>query len=98
VGGVPELVESGQQGLLVRPGNRREFVRAMQSLLYDPTRRLAMATAARTRAMREFRLERMVQGYTDLYQSVITGLRKPPDAGVRARAAFHGWEAGKSSQ
>ena len=76
VGGVPELVRSGEHGLLVRAGDCAAFAHAMQSLHDDQGTRLIMAGAARKRAMREFRLERMVQGYSDLYRDAVTTFQK----------------------
>jgi glycosyltransferase involved in cell wall biosynthesis len=88
VGGVPELVETGQQGILVSPGDRSGFVCAMRSVLSCAKKRLAMAHAARTRAIREFGLERMVQGYSDLYESVMVRPRNISIAGAATHAAF----------
>ena len=44
VGGVPELVESGQHGILV-PRDGAAFVNALQVMLDDPSKRAAMANA-----------------------------------------------------
>ena len=71
VGGVPELVQSGDQGLLVPAGDRVGFAVAMKTLLYDPETREAMGRAAQTRAVREFKVERMVEGYANLYREMV---------------------------
>lgn len=68
VGGVPELVESGRQGILVPPGDCAAFTRAMQALLDDPGKRKGMANAAQARATAEFNVDRMVQGYESIYR------------------------------
>jgi len=88
VGGVPELVHSGEHGTLVPAGDWPGFCRAMGVLLRDPEKRRAMASAARARAMREFRLERMVQGYGDLYQEMVASRRMQSKA-VSPLAATH---------
>jgi glycosyltransferase involved in cell wall biosynthesis len=49
VGGVPELVEHGRQGLLVPPGRPRELAAALTGLLTDEPRRRRMAEAAARR-------------------------------------------------
>ena len=72
VGGVPELVQSGEQGWLVPAGDRLGFTAAMKNLLEDAETRQAMGRAAQTRAMREFRVERMVEGYANLYREMVS--------------------------
>ena len=76
VGGVPELVSSGEEGILVRAGDFSAFADAMQELLDDPEKRTAMGHAARIRAFNEFRVERMVQQYADLYQEAVMKSRR----------------------
>jgi glycosyltransferase involved in cell wall biosynthesis len=71
VGGVPELVESGQQGILVPPGDCAAFTDAMRILMNDPQKRTAMANAARARATAAFNLERMAQGYETIYRTAL---------------------------
>ena len=71
VGGVPELVESGEQGILVPAGDCGGFASAMRALMENPEKRRAMADAAETRALHEFRLERMVDGYADFYRRTV---------------------------
>lgn len=46
VGGIPELVENGANGLLVSPGSAREFTDALGYLLKDPARASEMGRAA----------------------------------------------------
>ncbi|MEO0394120.1 MAG: glycosyltransferase family 4 protein, partial [Pseudomonadota bacterium] len=45
-GGVPDIVEHGQTGLLVDPDDTRAFAQAVFDLLQDPERRRAMGHAA----------------------------------------------------
>lgn len=75
VGGVPELVQSGEQGILVKARDSSAFASAMRTLLDDSAQRLAMALSARERALRKFTLERMVRGYSDLYRRTVTNFR-----------------------
>lgn len=69
VGGVPSLVEAGRSGILVPAGDCAAFTQAMRFLLDNSLKRASMASAARTHAQREFSLERMVSGYSGVYQS-----------------------------
>jgi len=76
VGGVPELVRSGQDGILVSPGNDRAFADAMRILLNNVEKRRAMAQAARVHAREAFDVEGMVQGYTAIYESALAGVTR----------------------
>ena len=49
VGGVPEVVEHGREGLLVPPRRPRELADALVAVLTDPDRRRQMAAAAARR-------------------------------------------------
>ena len=49
VGGVPEVVEHGREGLLVPPGRPLELAEALVSLLTDDARRQKLAEAAARR-------------------------------------------------
>jgi glycosyltransferase involved in cell wall biosynthesis len=71
VGGVPELVQSGAQGLLTPAGDHLAFAASMKALLYDAETRQQMSRAAQIRAVREFKVERMVEGYANLYREVV---------------------------
>ena len=71
VGGVPELVESGRQGILVPPGDCAAFTDAMRTLLDDPEKRTAMANAAQAHATAAFNVERMAQGYESIYRAAL---------------------------
>ncbi len=70
VGGIPEVVEEGVSGLLVTPGHADELARAVESLLSDPARRLAMGEAARRRARARFSAEVIVPRYEAIYRRV----------------------------
>jgi len=71
VGGIPEVVESGQSGLLVPFGDTAAFARGVESLLADPVRRAALGTAAKARAAALFSAERIVSRYVDYYRQLI---------------------------
>jgi glycosyltransferase involved in cell wall biosynthesis len=71
VGGVPELVRHGTDGFLVPVGAMPAFAHAMKRLIENPEERKRMAVAAQTRAFSEFRVERMVSRYADLYQEML---------------------------
>ncbi len=54
VGGIPELVDDGKEGLLVEHGDPRALASAVQTLIDNPGLRQAMGARARQRAVEEF--------------------------------------------
>ena len=70
-GGVPELVESGQHGILVPLGDCLGFASAMRTLLNNPEMRAAMGSAACEHATAAFNVDRMAQGYASLYRNAL---------------------------
>jgi glycosyltransferase involved in cell wall biosynthesis len=52
IGGIPELVEDGETGLLFEPGNVRELAQKMTELWNDPERCSRMGMEARRKAQR----------------------------------------------
>jgi glycosyltransferase involved in cell wall biosynthesis len=69
VGGLPDLVEDGGSGLLVRPGEPEDLARALVSLLLDPE--AARRLGARGRSLAASRShERLVDRVTQLYADV----------------------------
>jgi len=67
VGGVPELIESGINGLLVRPGRVEELSRAMLDLYKDKNKREFLGSAAKKTALERFDVKIMVKRYEELY-------------------------------
>jgi len=67
VGGASEMVDEGENGLLVPKEDPERLGAALTMLARDPERRRRMAGVNRARAEREFGLEVMVRGYRDLY-------------------------------
>ena len=70
VGGVPELVAHGKDGLLVDSANEMEFKEALQLLLDRPEVRINMGLSAARHAEEKFDLYSMVLAYERLYMSV----------------------------
>jgi glycosyltransferase involved in cell wall biosynthesis len=70
VGGVDEVVDEGQTGLLVEPKSPESLAHALRALAANPARRTKMGAAGRERAERDFSLEAMVGKYERLYWEV----------------------------
>jgi len=58
VGGIPEMIRDGVDGLLVESTDHAALARAIESLLDDPDRRRILGDSARTRVAAEFNAER----------------------------------------
>jgi glycosyltransferase involved in cell wall biosynthesis len=78
VGGVPELVEAGESGLLVRPGDAQALAGAMQSMLDNPEVRVSMGRAAARRAVEHFDVKSMTGAYEELYRATVAKGRPLP--------------------
>ena len=73
VGGIPEVVTDGVDGVLVAPGDASEFAIAFRALADDPVRRGHLGTAAALRA-REFDITQTQRHLEALYRQLV-GLR-----------------------
>lgn len=83
IGGIPELVDDGETGLLVPPGDAGALQQALTRLLDDAALRKRLATAALKKAHAEFGIERVV---ADLSQIVLGELALPSTAQAPAAA------------
>ena len=70
VGGVPEIVRDGIEGLLVPPDDPAALADALLALLRDPGLRDRMGAAGRTRQRTEFDIRVMVERLEALYESL----------------------------
>jgi glycosyltransferase involved in cell wall biosynthesis len=70
VGGVPDLLESGKEGILVQPRDALGLGKSMVFLLRNREVRQSLGTAAARRAREKFDVSTMVQAYEALYESL----------------------------
>lgn len=75
VGGIPEVVTDGVDGVLVASGAPEDLTRAVESLMRDPQRRARLGAAAKTKAAETFSAARVVALYEGLYERVTRGAR-----------------------
>jgi glycosyltransferase involved in cell wall biosynthesis len=72
VGGTPEVVRSGETGLLVPGRTSSAFAEAFGTLAADPDRRQAFGAAGRVRMQRHFSFASMAAGYLDAYVTALS--------------------------
>jgi L-malate glycosyltransferase len=75
VGGVPELIEDGVNGMLFPVGDVEAMAAASVALLRDPEQHLAMRKAARKTAQDRFCSTRIVPRYISYYESLLNNSR-----------------------
>jgi N-acetyl-alpha-D-glucosaminyl L-malate synthase BshA len=78
VGGVPELIHDGHNGLLFDVGDTESMSAAAISLLSNPSRLEAMARAGRKTAQDHFCSSRVIPLYEDYYDRVVTRTQTIP--------------------
>jgi len=71
VGGVPELIDDGVNGLLFEVGDTDGMAEAAVALLTDPERHRDMRKAARKTAQDRFCSTRILPRYVDFYESLL---------------------------
>jgi glycosyltransferase involved in cell wall biosynthesis len=71
MGGIPELVEDGETGLLYEAGNVDELAATLDRLMASPELRRQMGMAARQRVETEFSLDSHNAGLMKIYKSIL---------------------------
>ncbi|SLM46174.1 putative Glycosyl transferase group 1 [Nitrospira japonica] len=74
-GGVPEVVEQGETGLLVAPGDSERLRAAVLELLGDEPRRVRMGAKGFSRARARFDLDRTVADLERIYREAVVEQR-----------------------
>jgi len=72
VGGIPDLVEDGVNGLLVRPGNVKELADALKIMLNGKKLAEKMGNEGRERVKEQFSADAMVRSIEKVYREVLT--------------------------
>jgi glycosyltransferase involved in cell wall biosynthesis len=71
VGGVPEIIENGETGFLVRPKDPKEIARAVDDLLTRPDEARRMAARGREHIVANFDLEACAENHYRLYRNLL---------------------------
>jgi glycosyltransferase involved in cell wall biosynthesis len=70
-GGLPEVVEDGESGLLYPVGDVQAMAEGAAGLLADEPLRRRFGEAARQRAVERFAVDKIVRQYRSLYEGVL---------------------------
>jgi len=69
-GGIPEIIEEGKTGLLVKPSEPKELADTIEYLLDNEDKRRKIAIEGRRRVERMFSLERHIRNLLDIYEKM----------------------------
>ena len=78
VGGLPDLVLPGVNGLLVPAGQPDQLANAIQQLIADPQLRYAMQTRSLQLAQEKFDIEKLVLRLLEIYRALLLSPHKTP--------------------
>ncbi len=76
VGGVPEVVTNGVDGLVVEPRNSLQLAKAIKNIFSDSKRRKRFASNARKRVDTEFTWKEIAKKTLELYATLLNGKKK----------------------
>ena len=82
VGGIPEVLQGSEAGLLVPPGDAGALSQAIARLARDASLRREMGSHAQQR-VRSFSREKMIEGYCAVYRSVLEAKETLRQQGTR---------------
>ena len=77
IGGIPSIVDEGQTGSLIPPGDAKALTKQIDILLSVPERTRAMGVASRSRAVREFSVEGMITETEEVFIKTAKAGRTP---------------------
>ena len=83
VAGIPELVDDGQSGVLVPPGDVDALAAAIAQLLHDPERCGWMGEAGRAKVIADFNLDKESRWLAEIFSSYANGRPQPPKRPIR---------------
>jgi glycosyltransferase involved in cell wall biosynthesis len=71
VGGIPEILDHGASGVLVRPGDEEGFANAVSDLIENPQERSRLGSAARHFMETEYSLNTAVRRVEETYYEMM---------------------------
>jgi glycosyltransferase involved in cell wall biosynthesis len=73
VGGSPDVITHGENGMLVSPGQPAQLADVICDLLTHPSRREEMGRAGRRTVEAKYSWDRITQMYVDQYEKLMAG-------------------------
>lgn len=70
VGAIPEVIDTGVEGLLVPPGQAAPLAAAMDELATSPTQREAMGLAGHTKCQARYSVDAMAEALIEIYSHI----------------------------
>jgi len=83
-GALPEIIQSGQTGLLVPMGDAGAMAQALEALLSDPARSRAMGIAGQLHARQHFTNRHVARSIEKIYEKVLARAGSFPTRGLPA--------------
>ena len=74
VGGVPEVIEDGKNGLLIASEDEPHLIQALKELIQNHEKRQMIGIEGRRRIVSNFNLKKMIVEYQVLYESLLQNL------------------------
>lgn len=71
VGGIPDIITHGGNGLLVNPGNVQELTARLKQLLNEKALRIRLGNNARQQFMQHYTLNNFYEGLSDIFERVL---------------------------
>ena len=71
VGGVPDVVQDGEDGILIEPDSPEQLANALVLLAGDPELRARMGAAGRTRTLPRYAVSRLIDDVDALYRELL---------------------------
>ena len=68
VGGVPDIVQQSETGLIVEPGRPSELARAIKQMLSEPAKMRTMGRKGKERVLRDFHPDNFIRKHEALYE------------------------------
>ena len=73
VGGIPEVIEDGKDGLLVPPGDTEALIDKIIYALNNPDKMRSMAEIAKEKVKKDFSIDKMIKALEAYYEKLSEG-------------------------
>lgn len=73
VGGIPDLIDDGINGYLIKPGDTAGLADRMVELLQDSEKAYVFGRKLYEKAFSNFSIERLVESYIHIYETILVG-------------------------